>query len=94
MINAIVTVVILMIVLCLYRLNVVISLLISTLVGDLILGMSTEKVISVFGENIVDGAEVALSYVLLGGFMALISYSGTTGCLAGKITNVTHAGNS
>ncbi|HCY6798693.1 TPA: Na+/H+ antiporter family protein [Staphylococcus aureus] len=94
MINAVVIAVILMIVLCLCRLNVVISLFISALVGVLISGMSIEKVINVFGKNIVDGAEVALSYALLGGFAALISYSGITDYLVGKIINAIHAENS
>ncbi|MEO4433319.1 sodium:proton antiporter, partial [Staphylococcus aureus] len=94
MINAVVIAVILMIVLCLCRLNVVISLFISGLVGGLISGMSIEKVINVFGKNIVDGAEVALSYALLGGFAALISYSGITDYLVGKIINAIHAENS
>ncbi|HDB3992438.1 TPA: Na+/H+ antiporter family protein [Staphylococcus aureus] len=94
MINAVVIAVILMIVLCLCRLNVVISLFISALVGGLISGMSIEKVIKVFGKNIVDGAEVALSYALLGGFAALISYSGITDYLVGKIINAIHAENS
>ncbi|MBZ5348709.1 Na+/H+ antiporter family protein [Staphylococcus aureus] len=94
MINAVVIAVILMIVLCLCRLNVVISLFISALVGGLISGMSIEKVINVFGKNIVDSAEVALSYALLGGFAALISYSGITDYLVGKIINAIHAGNS
>ncbi|HCY0929549.1 Na+/H+ antiporter family protein [Staphylococcus aureus] len=94
MINAVVIAVILMIVLCLCRLNVVISLFISALVGGLISGMSIEKVINVFGKNIVGGAEVALSYALLGGFAALISYSGITDYLVGKIINAIHAENS
>ncbi len=94
MINAVVIAVIIMIVLCLCRLNVVISLFISALVGGLISGMSIEKVINVFGKNIVDGAEVALSYALLGGFAALISYSGITDYLVGKIINAIHAENS
>ncbi|HIH0023571.1 TPA: Na+/H+ antiporter family protein [Staphylococcus aureus] len=94
MIYAVVIAVILMIVLCLCRLNVVISLFISALVGGLISGMSIEKVINVFGKNIVDGAEVALSYALLGGFAALISYSGITDYLVGKIINAIHAENS
>ncbi|HDE7389591.1 TPA: Na+/H+ antiporter family protein [Staphylococcus aureus] len=94
MINAVVIAVILMIVLCLCRLNVVISLFISALVGGLISGMCIEKVINVFGKNIVDGAEVALSYALLGGFAALISYSGITDYLVGKIINAIHAENS
>ncbi|HIA6770063.1 TPA: Na+/H+ antiporter family protein [Staphylococcus aureus] len=94
MINAVVIAVILMIVLCLCRLNVVISLFINALVGGLISGMSIEKVINVFGKNIVDGAEVALSYALLGGFAALISYSGITDYLVGKIINAIYAENS
>ena len=42
----------------------------------------------------VDGAEVALSYALLGGFAALISYSGITDYLVNKIINSIHAENS
>lgn len=94
MINAVVIAIILMIVLCLCRLNVVISLFISALIGGLISGMSVEKVISVFGKNITDGAEVALSYALLGGFAALISYSGITDYLVGKIIEGIHSENS
>lgn len=94
MINAVVIAVILMIVLCLCRINVVISLFISALIGGLISGMSVEKVISVFGKNITDGAEVALSYALLGGFAALISYSGITDYLVGKIIEGIHSENS
>ena len=47
-----------------------------------------------FWKNIVDGAEVALSYALLGGFAALISYSGITDYLVGKIIASIHAENS
>lgn len=94
MINAVVIAVVLMIVLCLCRLNVVISLFISALVGGLISGMTLNKVVAVFAKNIVDGAEVALSYALLGGFAALISYSGITGYLVNKIIRAIHSENS
>lgn len=40
--------------------------------------MSLADTISYFTAGIGDGAEVALSYALLGGFAALISYSGIT----------------
>lgn len=93
MVNAVVVAVLLMIVLCLFRLNVVLSLFVSGLVGGLVAGMSVEKVIHVFTDNIVDGAEVALSYALLGGFAALISYSGITDYLVGKIINLIKAEN-
>ncbi|MDK9857779.1 Na+/H+ antiporter family protein [Staphylococcus equorum] len=94
MINAVVIAVVLMIVLCLCRLNVVISLFIGALVGGLISGMNITEIVSVFGKNIVDGAEVALSYALLGGFAALISYSGITDYLVNKIIDAIHAENS
>ncbi|WP_228865295.1 Na+/H+ antiporter family protein [Staphylococcus lugdunensis] len=94
MINAVVIAVVLMIVLCLCRLNVVISLFISALVGGLISGMTLNKVVAVFAKNIVDGAEVALSYTLLGGFAALISYSGITDYLVNKIIRAIHSENS
>ncbi|PTJ20865.1 sodium:proton antiporter [Staphylococcus succinus] len=94
MINAVVIAVVLMIILCLCRLNVVISLFVSALVGGLVAGMSIPEIVSIFGKNIVDGAEVALSYALLGGFAALISYSGITDYLVNKIINGIHAENS
>lgn len=66
MFNAVVIAVLLMIVLCLCRLNVVISLFISALVGGLISGMSVEKVISVFGKNIVDGFRGSAKLCIIG----------------------------
>ncbi len=66
--NAVLIAVVIMIVLCLCRLNVVISLFISALIGGWIAGLPFDKTITTFTENIVDGAEVALSYALLGGF--------------------------
>ena len=83
--NAVLVAVIIMIILCLLRLNVVLSIFIGALVGGLLSGMSLDKVIATFGTSIVDGAEVALSYALLGGFAALISYSGITDYIVGKI---------
>ncbi|MBM0868756.1 Na+/H+ antiporter family protein [Staphylococcus auricularis] len=91
MLNVVVIAVILMVVLCLLRLNVVISLFISAIVGGLIAGMNVTEVVTVFTDNIVDGAEVALSYALLGGFAALISYSGITDYLVGKMIQGIHA---
>ncbi|EIA4794167.1 Na+/H+ antiporter family protein [Staphylococcus pseudintermedius] len=83
--NAVLIAVVIMIVLCLCRLNVVISLFISALIGGWIAGLPFDKTITTFTENIMDGAEVALSYALLGGFAALISYSGITDYLVRKV---------
>ncbi|CAM2740853.1 MULTISPECIES: Na+/H+ antiporter family protein [Staphylococcus] len=83
--NSVLIAVVIMIILCLCRLNVVISLFISALIGGLLAGLPLHHTISTFTDNIVDGAEVALSYALLGGFAALISYSGITDYLVKKI---------
>lgn len=76
--NAVVIAVLVMIALSLLRLNVVLALFIGALSGGLVAGMGYSEVIGVFTEGITGGAEIALSYALLGGFAALIAYSGIT----------------
>ncbi|MFC3419440.1 Na+/H+ antiporter family protein [Salinicoccus hispanicus] len=76
--NAVVIAVLVMIALSLLRLNVVLALFIGALSGGLVAGMGYAEVIGVFTEGITGGAEIALSYALLGGFAALIAYSGIT----------------
>ncbi|TDM03749.1 Na+/H+ antiporter family protein [Macrococcus carouselicus] len=83
--NAVLLAVLIMIILSLCRLNIVLSLFIGALVGGLTAGMGLTETISHFTEGIGDGAEVALSYALLGGFAALISYSGITDYFVGRI---------
>ncbi|WP_271400238.1 Na+/H+ antiporter family protein [Salinicoccus roseus] len=83
--NAVLIAVFIMILLSLFRLNVVLALFIGALAGGVVAGMGYDEVITVFTEGIVGGAEIALSYALLGGFAALIAYSGITEVLVGFI---------
>ncbi|MCE4955779.1 Na+/H+ antiporter family protein [Macrococcoides caseolyticum] len=85
MINAVLFAIIVMVVLSLLRLNVVLSLFIGALAGGLSAGMGIEHTIKVFSTGIADGSEIALSYALLGGFAALISYSGITDYFVAKV---------
>lgn len=85
--NAVLIAVLVMVILSLCRLNVVLSLFIGALTGGLVSGLGIERTIKIFTEGIVDGSEVALSYALLGGFAALISYSGITDYFVEKIIN-------
>ncbi|WP_414044432.1 Na+/H+ antiporter family protein [Macrococcus sp. EM39E] len=87
MMNAVLIAVLVMVILSLCRLNVVLSLFLGALTGGIVSGLGIEKTISIFTDGIVDGSEVALSYALLGGFAALISYSGITDYLVDKIIN-------
>ena len=86
--NAVLIAVLVMVVLSLCRLNVVLSLFIGALSGGMIAGLGLDKTIGTFTEGIVDGSEVALSYALLGGFAAILSYSGITDYFVEKIINM------
>lgn len=77
-----------MVILSLCRLNVILALFIGALAGGLVSGMGVDEVISVFTGGIVNGAEIALSYALLGGFAALIAYSGITDVMVDKILSL------
>ena len=86
--NAVLIAVLVMVILSLCRLNVVLSLFIGALVGGLVSGLGIDKTIVTFTGGIVDGSEVALSYALLGGFAAILSYSGITDYFVEKIINM------
>ncbi|RLQ96514.1 Na+/H+ antiporter family protein [Falsibacillus albus] len=74
--NAVVIAVLVMLVLSLFRVNVVFSLITGALIGGLTGGMSIDKTIDAFTSGVGGGAEVALSYALLGGFAVAISQTG------------------
>ncbi len=86
--NAVLVAVLVMVILSLCRLNVVLALFVGALVGGLAAGLGVNETIRFFTAGIGEGAEVALSYALLGGFAALISYSGITDFFVGKIINM------
>ncbi|WP_035811621.1 Na+/H+ antiporter family protein [Jeotgalicoccus saudimassiliensis] len=88
MMNSVLIAILVMVILSLCRLNVILALFIGALIGGLVSGMGVEEVIGVFTGGIVNGAEIALSYALLGGFAALIAYSGITDVMVDKILSV------
>ena len=89
--NSVLIAILVMVILSLCRLNVILALFIGALTGGLISGMGIDEVISVFTGGIVNGAEIALSYALLGGFAALIAYSGITDVIVDKILSLLNA---
>ncbi|UII55389.1 Na+/H+ antiporter family protein [Cytobacillus spongiae] len=74
--NAVIIAVLVMLVLSLFRVNVVFALITGALVGGLTGGLSIEKTIEVFTNGLGGSASVALSYALLGGFAVAISKTG------------------
>ncbi|MGI8384727.1 Na+/H+ antiporter family protein [Robertmurraya sp. P23] len=74
--NAVILAVLVMLLLSLFRVNVVLSLIIGAIVGGLTGGLSIEETIEIFSGGLGGSAEVALSYALLGGFAIAISKTG------------------
>lgn len=76
--NAVVIAVCLMLALSLLRVNVVIALTISALMAGLVGGMDLHHTINAFNTGLGGGAQIALSYALLGAFAVALSHSGLT----------------
>lgn len=83
--NPVVVAVGLMLVLSLLRINVVVSLALGALAGGLVGGLSLTDTLSTFSGGLGGGAEIALSYAMLGAFAVAISRSGITDLLARKV---------
>ncbi|MEI6858886.1 MAG: Na+/H+ antiporter family protein [Shewanella sp.] len=86
--NAVVIAVCLMLGLSLVRVNVVIALTISALVAGLVGGMSLQQSIDAFNIGLGGGAQIALSYALLGAFAVALSHSGLTTLISRKIISL------
>ncbi len=83
--NAVVIGVLLMLGLTLVRVNVIVAMIISALVAGLTAGLGLKESIDAFNSGLSAGAEIALSYAMLGAFAVAISKSGLTRILAAKL---------
>lgn len=90
MINPVVLSVCVMLALSLMRINVVVALTLSALIGGLSAGMSVADTVSAFEGGLGGGATIALSYAMLGAFAVAISKSGITDLLAQTVINKVH----
>ncbi|XKM13695.1 Na+/H+ antiporter family protein [Orbaceae bacterium ac157xtp] len=82
--NAVLIAVVCMLLLSLFRVHVVISLIIGTFVGGLCSHLTLSETIDAFNNGISNGANIALSYAMLGAFAVAISKSGLPELLADK----------
>ncbi|WP_319784021.1 Na+/H+ antiporter family protein [Oceanisphaera sp. IT1-181] len=83
--NPVVIAVSLMLVLSLLRINVVIAITLSAIVGGMVGGLSLTESANIFAGGLGGGATIALSYAMLGAFAVAIARSGITDLLAFKI---------
>lgn len=86
--NPIIIAVILLCILCLCRINVLLALIISSVVGGLVGHIGLSDVMDIFIHGMGDNSETALSYILLGAFAASMTHTGLAPILAMKISKV------
>ncbi|MDD0843310.1 Na+/H+ antiporter family protein [Pseudomonas sp. Gutcm_11s] len=82
--NAVVAAVGIMLILSLCRVHVVIALIAGALAGGMLGGLDLQASLAAFNKGLGGGANVALSYALLGAFAVAISKSGLAHALADK----------
>jgi len=83
--NPVLIAVLVMCVLCLIKVNVLLAIVASALVGGLVAGMPLTEIMSVFIDKMGGSSETALNYLLLGIFAVGIYESGITVILCKKI---------
>lgn len=88
--NPVVISVCIMLLLALMRVNVVVALTFSAIVGGLVAGMSLNDAVSAFESGLGGGATIALSYAMLGTFAVAISKSGITDLMANGVIKRIH----
>ena len=75
----------LMLILTLCRINVIVAMTLSAIVAGLTAGLGLSETVNAFNDGLSGGAEIALSYAMLGAFAVAISKSGLTRILASKL---------
>ncbi|WP_428772049.1 Na+/H+ antiporter family protein [Vibrio sp.] len=88
--NPVVISVCIMLALALMRVNVVVALTFSAIVGGLVAGMDLSQAVSAFESGLGGGATIALSYAMLGTFAVAISKSGLTDLMAQSVIRRIH----
>ena len=88
--NPVVISVCLMLILSVFRVNVVIALTLSAITGGLLAHLSLDQTISAFQAGLGDGAEIALSYALLGAFAVALAQTGITDLLSNAVIKRVH----
>ncbi|GAA0288900.1 SLC13 family permease [Gracilibacillus halotolerans] len=80
--------VLVMLALSLLRIHVIFAIIIAAIVAGLMAGMNVQDTVSLLIEGMGGQASTALSYILLGIFAAMISYTGITGILVQSLIRI------
>ncbi|MDR5658525.1 Na+/H+ antiporter NhaC family protein [Serpentinicella sp. ANB-PHB4] len=85
--NPVVLSILILTVLCLLKVNVIISLIIAALAGGLIADMPVSEIMETLIDGMGGNAETALSYILLGAFAVAFTQTGAADLLTKKLAN-------
>ena len=85
--NPVITSVIVLCVLCLFKVNVLFSLMISSIIAGILAHMPISKIMDLCISGMGQNSETALSYILLGALAAAMTHTGLTQILSIKIAN-------
>ena len=75
-------------ILCLCKVNVLLSIMISAIIAGICAKMNITEVMNTFISGMGNNSETALSYILLGAFAAAMAQTGLAGTLAKKISKL------
>lgn len=85
-VNAVVLAIVVMVALCLIKVPVTIALLAAALLGGLQAGMGMEGALGAFNDSLLSGAQVGLTYVMVGALAVALSRSGLIELFAHWVT--------
>lgn len=88
LLNPVVLAVLTLCVLCLFKINVLLSMLVALFVGGLAGGLGVAGTMSSVLSGLGGNGETALAYILLGTFASCMAYTGITSILSKKIANM------
>lgn len=88
LLNPVILSVILLCVLCLCKVNVLLSLIISAILAGVVAKIPIAEVMNIFVSGMGGNSETALSYILLGTFAAAMIHTGLTNIISDKVEKV------
>ena len=85
-INAVALAILLMVIFCLINIPVAVAIILAALFGGLHAGMDFPAILQSLNDNILGGAQVGMTYIMVGAFAVALSRSGILDWLAQKMT--------
>lgn len=86
--NPVLVSVLIMLILCVLKMNVIVAMIVSGLIAGALSGLGLVETMSIFVTGMGGNTELALSYILLGGLAVAISKTGATDLLANKLGKI------